>query len=34
MRFMAPEEIDDEYGFYRPVCTDRDEPATPEGREP
>ena len=34
MRFMAPEEIDDEYGFYRPVCTDRDEPATQEGRAP
>lgn len=24
MRFMAPEEIDDEYGFYLPVCADRD----------
>lgn len=24
MRFMAPEEIDDEYGFYLPVCVDRD----------
>lgn len=24
MRFMAPEEINDEYGFYLPVCADRD----------
>lgn len=24
MRFMAPEEYDDEYGFYLPVCADRD----------
>jgi len=24
MRFMAPEEIDDEYGFYLNVCADRD----------
>jgi hypothetical protein len=24
MRFMAPEEIDDEYGFFLPVCADRD----------
>ena len=24
MKFMAPEEIDDEYGFYLPVCADRD----------
>jgi len=24
MRFMAPEEIDDEYGFYLAVCADRD----------
>lgn len=24
MRFSAPEEYDDEYGFYMPVCADRD----------
>ena len=24
MRFIAPDEIDDEYGFYLPVCADRD----------
>lgn len=24
MRFMAPEEYDDEYGFYLQVCADRD----------
>ena len=24
MRFVAPEEIDDEYGYYLPVCDDRD----------
>lgn len=24
MRFMAPVEIDDEYGYYLPVCADRD----------
>lgn len=23
MKFMAPEEVDDEYGFYLPVCADR-----------
>lgn len=26
MMFRAPEEYDDEYGFYRPVCADRDLP--------
>lgn len=24
MRFIAPDEVDDEYGFYLPVCADRD----------
>lgn len=24
MRFSAPEEMEDEYGFYLPVCADRD----------
>lgn len=24
MKFLAPEEIDDEYGYYLPVCADRD----------
>jgi len=31
MRFMVPEEIGDEYGYYLPVCADRDVlPNTPE----
>lgn len=25
MRFMVPEEYDDEYGFYLPVCADREQ---------
>ena len=24
MKFIAPDAIDDDYGFYRPVCIDRD----------
>src|SRR3569623_1889737 len=31
MRFMMPEEIGDEYGYYLPVCADRNVlPPTPE----
>lgn len=34
MRFVAPDEIDDEYGFYLPVCADRDEPTSQEAMQP
>lgn len=28
MRFLAPEDIGDEYGYYLPVCADRDQKST------
>lgn len=33
MLFMAPQEIDDTYGFYLPVCADRDARCEPGAHE-